>query len=330
MTAPSSYQGKRIVVTGGSGYIGSMLISRLRKEGAFVKRFIRIQSDHTTPASSEDTVADLSDASAWERIIRDVDCVFHLAAQTNARFANEHPQDDFAANVMPLITLLQVCKKQKRILHIVLSSTVTIAGLTDNLPVSENAPEKPVTVYDIHKLAAEKYLFCYIHMGVVSGTILRLANVYGPGQKQHTTGRGVLNSLLSHAVQGHPLTIYGTGLYLRDYIYITDVVHAFLLAGEKISAVNGKRFIISSGKGYSMVEAVEVIRACLQQKFGRNVEAVYPKQDDMSAIDRRNFIGNSALFHQAVGWSPTRSLPAGIEQTIDFYKTASEDNTPSD
>jgi nucleoside-diphosphate-sugar epimerase len=317
------YRDKRVLVTGSTGYLASNLLGALRDTGCFIRRLSRSGSRFVPmpgKAVVEDLTGEMDEASTWRQAMDGIDMVFHFASQTSVYAANEDPLSDHRANVLPIVHMLETCRRTGQSAIVLYSGTVTEAGITSMLPVDETHEDAPVTVYDLHKLTAENYLKYYVRLGVVDGAVLRLSNVYGPGPESGGRERGVLNGMIRRALSGEPLTIYGDGNYMRDYIYVGDVVEAFLRAGAAISEVNGHHYVIGSGKGHTVSEAVHLVAEHVRQRSGRKVSVVHVTPPrSLSPIEKRHFVANSARFSAATGWSSGTPLSEGVDLTIDYY-----------
>ncbi|MEX2270513.1 MAG: NAD-dependent epimerase/dehydratase family protein, partial [Vicinamibacterales bacterium] len=228
----SAYTGQTIAVTGAAGFLGGRLVNRLAPCACRIIRVARAAPppmEIATAAAVTDVTGDVGDRGLWDRVA-DADVIFHFAAQTSTAAAADDPDWDFHANVTPMRHLLAACR-QRGVRPIVLfAGTVTQAGMPSRLPVDEDAPDDPLTVYDRHKLIAEDDLKTAASRGIVRGATLRLANVYGPGGHGRRRDRDVLNRMIKTAIAGGPLTVFGTGEYVRDYVFVEDVVDAFLMA----------------------------------------------------------------------------------------------------
>jgi nucleoside-diphosphate-sugar epimerase len=256
-------------------------------------------------------------------LIEDVDVIFHLAAQTSAAKANADPLEDVSINVLPMVSLLEACRQAQSVPTVLFAGTATECGLASSLPVDETVSDEPVTIYDLHKLVAENYLKFYCHQGAVRGATLRLANVYGPGPPSSNTDRGILNLMVRRALAGEELTVYGTGEYLRDYIFVDDVARAFIAAAENMEAVKGGHYLIGSGTSRTVVEAIQQVAARVASKTGIEVPVVHAvPPGTLSPIDTRNFTASTTLFQGRTGWRAMVSLTEGIDRTIDFYKNS--------
>jgi nucleoside-diphosphate-sugar epimerase len=249
-----------------------------------------------------------------------IDIVYHFAAQTSVYVAWQDPVEDMEANVLPLLRLLETCRRKAWKPIILFSGTATEIGLTSDWPVDESVNDDPVTIYDLHKLSAEKYLRHYVREGLVQGAILRLANVYGPGPKSSNADRGVLNLMMRKAIRGEPLTIYGTGHYMRDYIFVEDAAEAFVQAAIHIEKTNGRHFLLGSGQGHTLSAAINLVAERAELKTGRRapIQHVEPPSG-LSPIESRNFVANITRFASATGWCPRVKLGEGIDRTLDYF-----------
>jgi nucleoside-diphosphate-sugar epimerase len=183
--------------------------------------------------------------------------------------------------------------------------------------VDETTPDNPITVYDRHKLACEELLLEAGRSGLVRSVVLRLSNVYGHGAKSVNESRGVLNSMMRRAAAGDPITVYGEGSYIRDFVHIDDVVDAFVRAMGIADSIEAVRFLVASGEGRSLVEAFRTIAEEAQAMTGQIVEIRHvPEPADLHPIERRNFIGNSSKLRACTGWSPVTSFAAGIRVSL--------------
>lgn len=318
------YSGKKILITGGNGYLGSNLVNQLLNFECQIYCLDRLKLNQDLEIDKKakliSIVCDITDSSIWQKILSGIDIIFHFAGQTSAYVANEDPIKDFNINVLPLLFMLESCRKNKYCPTILFAGTATEVGIPRKLPVDENHHDKPVTIYDIDKLMAEGYLKYYANAEIVKGTILRLANVYGPGPKSSSADRGILNMMIRKALNGEDLTLYGKGEFIRDYIFVDDVINAFLIAGMKIENMNGRHFVLGTGVGHSIREAFETIIESVFDFTKKKVEIIStnPPQT-LSPIESRNFIANVGSLKQSIGWIPEVTLAQGINKTVKHY-----------
>ena len=315
---PGLLTGKTIAVTGAAGFIGSRVVDRAAAGAGQVIRVARAALPRIERlANVIDVIGDVSDRAIWDQVT-DADIVLHFAARTGESRATGNTDEDFHANVMPVRHLLAACGRRRRRPIVVFAGTVTEAGIASRLPVNEDEPDNPITAYDRHKLMAENDLQAAAAQGTVSAATLRLSNVYGPGATGKAGDRDVLNRMIRAALRGEPLTVYGTGDYVRDYVFVDDVADAFLTAAINAEQINGRHFIVGSGRGVTIRGAFELIAGRVETLTGRRVPVVTADPPSpLSDIQRRHFVADPSRFSAATGWRPSWSLSDGIDRTIE-------------
>src|SRR3972149_4919169 len=170
----SVYGGKRIVVTGGGGYLATGLVHELSRVKCRIVRLYRNGGTVPPPfpaaqAQIEDICGNITDSSIWTELLEGADFVFHFAAQTSVYVADEDPYADMQVNFMPAFCMLEECRHKKYRPNIIFAGTATECGIPGIMAANEDHPDNPVTVYHVHKLMAEKYLLCYARNGIVKG-----------------------------------------------------------------------------------------------------------------------------------------------------------------
>lgn len=323
MIPGNAYQHKRLLITGSTGYIATRFIETLSDVECHITRLSRLGT--TFPpmlgqAQIEAVTADLHDPDTWEQLLEGIDYLFHFAAQTSFYISQAEPLLDWRANFLPLRHILESCRKNGWAPVILLAGTVTQAGIPLYQPVDEKHPDQPTTFYDLHKLTAESHLNYYASQGIVRGLTLRLANVYGPGPRSSSADRGILNGMIRRALHGETLTIYGDGRFIRDFIYIDDLVNAFLTAGAEIEKTNASYYVIGSGQGWTIAEAVQLAARQVEQKAGRHVSVTHVTPPaELLPIESRDFVADTTKFTQDSGWKAKIFLEEGLNRTIDYY-----------
>jgi len=298
-----------VLITGATGLLGTALRAKLQGTA------ILCQSRSAQPPSpgviwiKHDLVQD-----PWEDLsLPDLDIVYHLAGQTSARNAKQDPIVDLSSNVLSFLRLLEYLRRRQHPTFVVLASTATGVGLTEELPIHENIPDKPITFYDISKLTAEIYLKQYIREGWVHGCALRLCNVFGRSQSGQKRDRGIIDKVFSQAVSGQNITIYGDGNQLRDYIFIDDVISALTLAPINPVRTNGHTFLIGTCKGTPLKDAFMKVITMAASITGTPVglQHVTPPAD-LSDIELRNAIIDSSAYTKATGWPAQYDFDTGL------------------
>jgi len=302
-------------VIGASGYIGSKLINKLTDSGCNVIRSSR--RDTITNGDSEFVMAELDSLDFWLNIVEKSDVIIHLAGNTSINVANDNPALDLNSSVVPIYRLIEACKILRKRPRVVFASTVTAYGFTDNLPVSEATAENPESFYDLHKFFVERQLVLATKLNICDGVSLRLANVYGPSSANSSANdRGILNKIIGLALAGDIVSLYGGGNYMRDYIYIDDVVDAFILASISSKSA-GEVFNVGSGVGTSVRDAFNAVTQEVYRQTNKIIEMKdVPWPENSPKIDMRNFTASIKKAHTCLGWSPKVSLETGIATTV--------------
>ena len=302
-------------VIGASGYIGSKLVNKLTDSGCNVIRSSR--RDTIMNGDSEFVMAELDSLDFWLNIVEKSDVIIHLAGNTSINVANDNPALDLNSSVVPIYRLIEACKILRKRPRVVFASTVTAYGFTDNLPVSEATAENPESFYDLHKFFVERQLVLATKLNICDGVSLRLANVYGPSSANSSANdRGILNKIIGLALAGDIVSLYGGGNYIRDYIYIDDVVDAFILASISSKSA-GEVFNVGSGVGTSVRDAFNAVTQEVYRQTNKIIEMKdVPWPENSPKIDMRNFTASIKKAHTCLGWSPKVSLQTGIATTV--------------
>ncbi len=308
---------KRVVVTGASGYLGTQICRELLRHQATV---LALTGKRSLPVNLSDpklktSPCNLETDDFWQVVSFSPETVIHLAAQTSHFWANQNPEKDWELNARPVLRLAKAIGKLKEV-RIIMASTVTVLGssqaFSDLVPADESIPCEPNTIYDAHKLLAESYL----RSSGVDFTVLRLSNVYGDSATRSGPDRGVIQSWIKKGISGVPLTVFGSGEWHRDYVHVSDVTRAFLLAVVADSdAVRGKVFNVCGGKGITIASAVKTIATRIQAATGK-VVAVENIEKQLDEISRRSFVGSFRRFEEATGWKPEIDFESGIESAV--------------
>jgi nucleoside-diphosphate-sugar epimerase len=310
-----------VLVTGAGGYLGARLVDALVERGHRVRRASRRElAPHASAAVFDSIVGDTASREMWQQAIAGCTAIVHLAAQTSTYVANADPLRDAEVNLRPLYLLLDEVKRADAHPLVVLAGAATQVGLTVTLPVDESLVDQPVTIYDLHKLQAEQLLLYHHRQGAIRGACLRLANVYGPGPASSSPDRGVLNLMVRRALREEDLTIYGTGEYVRDYIYIDDVVDAFIATVEHGARSSGRYYVLGSGQGHTVAEAISIVRTVAERRDKRPRVTHVPMPDTASPIETRNFIADTRALTAATGWHARISLDEGLERTFAAFE----------
>ena len=317
--ARDAYAGKRVLITGGLGFMGLNLARALHEAGAQLRVF-----SHPRPAEIGAIARMLGNATFFTGDIRDTrlledavagcELVFHLAGKSGPARSNSLPLEDLDVNGRGTLTLLEVCRRVEPRPKIVFPSSRLVYSSHSPIPVSETARTEPMSVYGINKLIAERYLMLYEQLYGVRSTILRITNPYGPFQRPEQNDYGVVNWFIHQAMKGQVLPIYGDGRQLRDYVHVDDVVRAMLLAGY-MQAADGKVLNVGSGRGVSFVDMAELVIRVAGRGSLKHV--AWPA--DAARVETGDFVADVSLIHASLGWKATVPLETGVDDMIARY-----------
>lgn len=303
---------RRILVTGGAGFIGSQVADALIADGNHVEIIDNLftgQLDNV-PDQAVFHKVDIRDGKVDE-IFKEghFDVMFHLAAQMDVRKSVADPAFDANANIIGGINLLQACKKHK-VSKVVFSSTGgAIYGEQEKFPADENHAQNPKSPYGISKLAFEKYLQFYHWEHGLDYIALRYANVYGPRQRGDGEA-GVVAIFFSRLLKDEKTVIFGDGKQSRDFVFVGDVVQANLLAmyHDKCGAFN-----VGTGVETDINELFDTIK----ETVGSTQEQIH--EPALPGEQRRSVIDNS-LIKSTLDWKQTHSLREGLKKTAGYFR----------
>lgn len=319
----NNLKGRRVSVIGGMGFIGANLVERLLDDGARVTVLTPLRERHADQAEAFEqrdarvVEGDLRDRELVPSLIEGQEVVFNLSGQSGAVRSMEDPWTDLDVNVRGNLVLLESIRASRSQPKLVFAGSRLQYGKPDTLPVSEEQAGAPLCVHAIHKRTVEEYLQLYARLFGVPYTIARITNPYGPGQPKGRTAYGVINRLIHLALAGETLPIFGDGRQQRDYVHVADVVDALLVLAASDRA-NGRAYNIASGVGTRMIDAAAQIVAIAGR--GHIEHMAWPALAEQ--IETGDFVADISRAQRELGWSPSRTLQAGLEETIAHYRAA--------
>lgn len=312
---------RRVLVTGGAGFIGSHVCEAYRDAGWVVTALDDLSSGRrqNVPEGVELVVEDIRSDAAGD-LIRNgrFDLLNHHAAQIDVRVSVSRPRHDASINIDGLLNMLEACRDADvgRVLFV--SSGGVVYGETDQLPVGETAPKAPVSGYGVSKLTGENYLFAFRKLFGIEGAALRYSNVYGPRQDPNGEA-GVIAVFCSRILAGEPLTVFGDGLQTRDYVYAGDVARANLALTEaglpEPESIDDVAFNVATEHETTVVELGQT----LIKVAGAEVEMRH-------APARTGELLRSCLYTDKLrrhGWAPETPLEQGLYRTFEHIANES-------
>jgi len=260
--ASDAMLGVRCLVLGAGGFLGSALCVALRDQGAVVHAYGRGLSAAPPNGGALWTEATFEDAPALAAALRGQELVFHLLSSSLPESSNRNPAADVVAQVVPSILLLELCRAARVRKVVFASSGGTVYGIPAVVPTPEGAGTAPITAYGINKLMVERYLELFRHLYGLDYHVLRIANLYGPGQSPFKK-QGVVAAMLHRALSGFAIELWGTGEVTRDFIHVDDVSNAFMAAAQYDGP--HRTMNVGSGQGRSLNQLVADVRDVLRQ-----------------------------------------------------------------
>ncbi len=323
----SSFLGRRILITGGLGFIGSNLARALVTAGARVTVVDSLVATHGGSWSNVEGIEeelevyelDVRDTESLHEHLRDQEILFNLAGQTSHLDSMSDPRTDLGINCTAQLSLLEACRVDNPELRIVFAGTRQIYGRPRYLPVDEEHPLEPVDVNGINKTAGEWYHLLYGRVYGLPVTVLRLTNTYGPRMRVRDARQTFLGLWLRQALANDELLVFGDGLQRRDVAYVDDVVRAFCLAATAPEAL-GEVFNVGADGDVTLLELAEhVVRLAGSGRY-----RVVPFPEERLSIDIGDYVADDTKLRRTLGWAPAVGLEQGLAETLDFYRAHGE------
>lgn len=318
-----SFTGKNVLITGGLGFIGSNLATRLVKLGAEVTLVDSLIPEYggnlwnIEPVKDKVRVniSDVRDEHAMKYLVQGQDYLFNLAGQTSHVDSMNNPYPDLEINARAQLSILEACRRHNPTIKLVFASTRQMYGRPQYLPVDEKHPLAPVDINGINKMAGEWYHLLYNNVYGIRAAVLRLTNTYGPRMRVKDARQTFLGVWIRRIIEGNPILVFGDGQQLRDFSYVDDTVDAMLLAALSDQA-NGEIFNVGSDIPVSLKETAELI---IKVANCGNYDLV-PFPDDRKAIDIGDYYADDRKLRGMLGWQPSVNLEEGLRRTADYYR----------
>lgn len=322
MIDATAFERKRILVTGGLGFLGSNLVVRLAEAGA---RLTIIDASvpgcgantfNLAPVASKVDVIgeDIGNPRTYEAKLRELDVIFNLAGEISHARSMEDPERDLYLNTVAQLRFLEACRRHRPGARVIYAGTRQVYGKPESLPVGENHPVRPIDFNGVHKHAAAQYHLLFAKFGDLDCAVLRLSNVYGPRMALHLPQQGFLGVYLRCGLLGEPVVYYGDGAQLRDPVYVDDAVDAFLCAGAA-AELRSRTFNVGGLEAYSIREIAGIVAA---------ESGVYVKQapfpEHMARIDIGSYISDNSRIRRELGWRPKIAFRQGVQRSLAYFR----------
>lgn len=307
----------RALVTGGAGFIGSHLVTRLLRDG----HQVRVLDDLSTgkrenlahvAADVELLVADVRDRERVEAAAAGCDTIFHEAAIVSVPRSIEDPQESHDVNVQGTLNVLHAARKHGA-RRVVFACSAAVYGEEPGLPKRETSPVAPIAPYGVEKLAGEAYVLAWSKLYGVEGVSLRYFNVFGPRQDPRSPYSGVISIFVERALAGQAPTIFGDGLQTRDFVEVENVVEANLLAATRPQA-NGRSYNVGCGRETTLLDVLAAI--------GRAVDrTLTPTHAAPRAGDIRASVADISRAREELGYEPRVGVDEGLARLVDWARS---------
>jgi len=308
----------KLLITGGLGFVGSHLVDSLVKKDHKIKILTKTLSKKKNIKKSAKKIQiekiDLTNFQQLGKIIEKFkpDVIIHLAGNASHSKSFENPLKDIDSNAKTTLFMLEKIRKLNTQCKFILGSTFIVIGKPKKLPVNENTPCNPTTIYGTNRLSSEYFCKIYHEVYGLHTNIFRITNSYGP-REQIIPKKNAVNFLIYKSFKKEEISIYNQGKFFRDFIYIDDVISGINIILKK--GKSGELYWISSGKRTWFYEFGDILEKTTGCKVKYSETPVYTKK-----VDVGNFVvSNSKL--RKLGWSPKISVDVGVKKTLKFFQS---------
>ena len=316
------FNDKKVLVTGGAGFIGSNIVQALVVLGAEVTVLDAMLplyggnefNLHEVKEKVKFVKGDIRDAELVRKMVVDKDVIFNLAAQVSYIDSKDEPFLDLDINGNGHLTMLEAVKDTASNAKIVFSSSRLVYGKILTLPVSEDHATNPLSIYGIHKLLAEKYYRYYADTFGLNAISIRIPNPYGPRQQMKHSKYSIPGWFMRQAMEEKTITVFGDGKQERDYLYIDDIVEAFLLLAVK--GESGEVYNVGSDERVTFIDMVDAVLREVGK--GEKVHVAWPKNYEKN--ETGNYVADTTKIGELTGWQPRIRLAEGIKRMAVYYK----------
>jgi UDP-glucose 4-epimerase len=322
-TIAAPFRNRRVLITGGLGFIGSNLAIRLAKAGAKVTLADAMIEGHggntfniaPVRAAVAVSFSDVRDENVMNHLVQGQEYIFHLAGQNDHILSLSNPFPDIDINIKGSAVVLEACRKHNPKARIVYTGTRGEYGTAAVLPVKETAPINPKGIYELSNLAAQRLFKIYHDNHGLKTVALRLTNIYGERAQMRHSRFGVANWFIRLAIDGETIKVFGDGSIRRDFLYVGDTVEAILLAASCEKAW-GEVFNVGHDRPSSFLELADRIIAVA----GTGSWKFAPFTPERKLQEPGDFYSDISKIRSVIGWKPKTDLEKGLRATIRFYQ----------
>ncbi len=321
MNVANFWKNKKVMITGGLGFIGSNLAHRLVELRAnvlivdamvpkFGGNFFNLQEIRDKVRVN---FCDTRDRYSMNCLVREQEVIFNLAGSFNHMYSTDDPWTDLELNCRGSLSLLEACRHNNPRVKVVFAGSRGQYGKVDSLPVNENQVCKPLQINSVNTVAAEQYHILYNNIHGLRTSCLRLTNTYGPRHQMRHYQQGIINWFVRLIMENRVIHIFGDGTQTRDVNYIDDVVNALLLAGEKEEA-DGRIYNLG-GEAISLLDMVKL----MVEITGKGGYKLMEYPDQFRIFEIGDYVADYSKIKKDLGWAPEMELKYGLTRTFDYY-----------
>jgi UDP-glucose 4-epimerase len=322
MAHEQTFRNRRVLITGGMGFIGSTLAHRLVQLGAEVVLVDSLIPEYGGNIFNIEgiqdkvrvNISDVRDEHSMGYLVQGKDFLFNLAGQTSHMDSMRDPFTDLEINCRAQLSILEACRKFNPVVKVVFASTRQIYGKPDYLPVDERHLLRPVDVNGINKMAGEWYHILYNNVYGIRACALRLTNTYGPRMRVKDARQTFLGIWVRLVVEGKPFEVWD-GEQLRDFTNVEDAVDALLVAAASDEG-NGRTFNL----GGDQIISLKDLAALLVEVGGGGEYRIRSFPEDRKRIDIGDYYADDRMIQDLLGWTPKVPLRDGLAETVAYYR----------
>lgn len=314
---------KKILITGGMGFVGSNLSIRLASLGAEV-----LIVDNMLPRQGGNlfniepvkdkvkiNISDIRNPTSMNHLVKGMDYIYHIAGQVNHVDSVKDPLNDLSINVEGTLVLMEALRKNNPNARVIFTGTRGEYGSSLTLPVAENHAINPIGIYAITNFAAERIILTYHNLHHIKSLCLRITNTFGPRHQMAHDEYGVFNWFIRKAMDNEVIPLFGDGRILRDYLYIDDLIDSLITVALSDNAY-GEVYNVGTGIPLSFLDlAQKIIEIAGSGKINYTEFTTERK-----ALEPGDYYADITKIKNTIGWEPKVSLDDGINKTIEFYK----------
>jgi UDP-glucose 4-epimerase len=318
----NEFEGKRILVLGGLGFLGSSLAVRLAQFGADITLVDAMIEEYGGNLFNIDAIrnkvcvnyCDIRDRAAMAWLVKDQDLIFHAAAQVCHLKSLTDPFPDIDINITGTAVLMEALREHNPTAKVIKLGSRGQYGPVLKLPATEECPCQPKGIYEISLLTAEHIMASYHRNHGITCVLARLTNIYGPRAQMRHNKFGVANWFMRLALEGKTIPVFGDGLIKRDFLYVEDCVDALLYLAATPEAV-GETFNVGHDRPSSFLELAKVITSFTNTDWGFT-----PFSAERKTQEPGDFYSDISKIRRVTGWQPRTSLEEGVADTLEFYR----------